>query len=580
MLPLKKFTSKPVVILLIVFVSTSFGFLDNPNRDYESRRSFRSSRVSMDREFSEKLPFRRDNNRRANEKDVIYENLYDRRSFRTGTDRHIRNQDRERISNIKDRHLTERYVLFNRDNRIRDQNYRLLDNRSQLDRSRSLIENGRRTNRFDRNIRQQRERDVEIRNRNERKIREVPSRENVDRVLGNRQSVGLKPESFSRDNRREIREHRNGFDSRINEVRHSRNLRELASRISYREREMSSRRNTVGRERNLENRRHYRNYRVDDVERASRSSSSVEQRSRRLNERLTRDVGSQRSTENRHCDLDRKESQASRGTSGLRSSRLYRDTNERNMRIREGNSQRESREHIPMAIRESRSREQSGERHFDRSFRQYRYDNLNENRQNSVERRDLHERNPSMNRVDSRRTRMVLRTQNRYRNDYITRDRALNRPISNDLSRNNIYGAVLSRRDSTRQMLNAQINSVPARNTEHDSSSTISTSNQRNVDSRLPTATDSRRSLKTIDQRDVPVVEYVPNSGRSFERVSDVQQSKTLFQNLKFDALANVIQVILGVYLIGQIFAHSSKKKYFGYQSIIPSLNSMKNKLD
>ncbi|XP_056644989.1 uncharacterized protein LOC130450545 [Diorhabda sublineata] len=420
MLPFKKSTSKSVIILLIFFISTCFGFLENLNRDHQSRRSFRRSRVSADREFREELPLRRDNSRRANEKDVIYENLYDRRSFRTGTDRQFRNQDRERVSNIQDRHLVERS-----DNRVRDHN------RSQLDRSRSLIQNDRRTNGFDRNIRQERER-------------------------------------FSRD----IRERRN-------DARQSRNL---ASRVSYREGSLEER----------------RRHRVG-VESTQLTRARV--------------VRYRRNVENRQCDLNRKETQRSGGT-----------------------------KYVPMVIRESRVRD--GERHS----RQYRYGTLNENR------------NPSVNRDDSRRTR---RTRNIYRNDYVARDGVLNGPISTHSSRNDVYRAASSRRDSARQVSNARINS---RNTENDSGSSRQFvpvgSNQRATRQSI----DQSRSVQSTDRRSVPVVEYLPN--------------ENLVRKLKFDVLANVIQVILGVYLIGQIFAHSSKKKLFGYQSVLPSWHSVKDKLD
>ncbi|XP_057666430.1 pre-mRNA-splicing factor 38B-like [Diorhabda carinulata] len=441
MLPFKKSTSKTVIILLIFFISTCFGFLENLNRDYQSRRSFRRSRVSADREFREELPLRRDNSRRVNEKDVIYENLYDRRSFRTGTDRQFRNQDRDRVSNIQDRHLVERS-----DNRVTDHN------RSQLDRSRSLIQNDRRTNGFDRNIRRERDRNLEIRNGNERKI-----------------STGktVEPERFSRD----IRERRN-------DARQSRNL---ASRISYREGSLEER----------------RRHRVG-VESTQLTRARV--------------VRYRRNVENRQCDLNRKETQRSGGT-----------------------------KYVPMVIRESRVRD--GERHS----RQYRYGTLNENR------------NPSVNRDDSRRT----RTRNIYRNDYVARDRVLNGPISTHSSRNDVYRAASSRRDSARQVSNARINS---RNTENDSSSSRRFVPVRSNQRATRQSIDQSRSVQSVDRRSVPVVEYLPN--------------ENLVRKLKFDVLANVIQVILGVYLIGQIFAHSSKKKLFGYQSVLPSWYSVKDKLD
>lgn len=85
MLPFKKiFTSKSVCLVLIFLSSTTFGFLERDFRDSMPRKSVRGSR---NKEYLEDLPFQRDISRQANEKDRVYENVYDRRSFRTGTDR-------------------------------------------------------------------------------------------------------------------------------------------------------------------------------------------------------------------------------------------------------------------------------------------------------------------------------------------------------------------------------------------------------------------------------------------------------------------------------------------------------------
>lgn len=130
------------------------------------------------------------------------------------------------------------------------------------------------------------------------------------------------------------------------------------------------------------------------------------------------------------------------------------------------------------------------------------------------------------------------------------------RSSERDISRKDLSRATLSRSDSARQIRDARINLK-------ESAIRKMPSNSQTRDE-VKTLRSTRADRNLEERRMVPIVEYTPFNRRSFERVDQIRNMSIREKSLKFEAFANVIQVILGVYLIGQIFARSSKKTLIG----------------
>ncbi|XP_023018935.2 uncharacterized protein [Leptinotarsa decemlineata] len=116
----KIITSKSVILLLIFSTTTSYGFIKNDHRVTSRRYNIRESRNLPDRrqQIERNLNIR-NGPHKIDEKDRVYENLYDRRSFRTGTLE--RNESTERRStqfSIADRREVRNDFSQRNDNRV------------------------------------------------------------------------------------------------------------------------------------------------------------------------------------------------------------------------------------------------------------------------------------------------------------------------------------------------------------------------------------------------------------------------------------------------------------------------------
>nr|XP_023018935.1 uncharacterized protein LOC111507808 [Leptinotarsa decemlineata] len=116
----KIITSKSVILLLIFSTTTSYGFIKNDHRVTSRRYNIRESRNLPDRrqQIERNLNIR-NGPHKIDEKDRVYENLYDRRSFRTGTLE--RNESTERRStqfSIADRREVRNAFSQRNDNRV------------------------------------------------------------------------------------------------------------------------------------------------------------------------------------------------------------------------------------------------------------------------------------------------------------------------------------------------------------------------------------------------------------------------------------------------------------------------------
>ncbi|XP_072400875.1 uncharacterized protein [Diabrotica undecimpunctata] len=665
MLPFEKLIcSKSVWILFICLTSTTFGFLENLSRNDINRRSIRGSRASVE-SFVEEMPFRKDTRGQVNEKDRLYENLYDRRSFRTGTDR-FTNRNTDIQPDRLNHNWSDEQVSLNdgdlftpatgitipirsvqNERRSRDvrldgeQRVRSLDNRPERlfrddRRSRGTRENkvqreSREDNLSDNRMKNIRESQPKSLNtRKEKMFRETLSREN-------RQQDQYIRQVTTRNNRqRELRKnherHLNNRDQRV-----ERNMRASQKRVNE-QRQLQERREEI----------QVRNYREPSHERMLKlrneylSPSRYEQNllnSERMIENRQRNIENhERSQENRERILEetfrynqdnnlnenRNGHQEKRTTfkttrdarpSRNRLTRRFRNSQERNIE-RVPNSYRDFNEHnverriSDRDVRSVRSSLTHNNRNNGYHSMQFLDANMNEIRQNrerninigSEDRLDLYREHEERNQRErqfsrehihhgyidrSRFSRRYGETHYRYDNAY---SRNFNMPSWS--VRDLPLRASLARSDSARQATEARPNSGVS---EQETSTCISVQRnikrqipiQRNIrenDARVKDLTKQTRdalavplSHNSIERRSVPVVKLVPNSRRYAEEHTNVQYSK---HNFRFDALANVIQVILGVYLIGQILAHSSKKKSSGLYKIFPTLSAIKEKLE
>ncbi|KAG5869848.1 hypothetical protein JTB14_009010 [Gonioctena quinquepunctata] len=104
-------TSKSVLLLLIFLTTTTYGFLQNDRRDTSRRADTLENNVFNDRRQI------RNNVKKIEEKDRVFENLYDRRSFRTGTPETTNERRVYRDSNNNRRQLRNSFAEW-RDNRV------------------------------------------------------------------------------------------------------------------------------------------------------------------------------------------------------------------------------------------------------------------------------------------------------------------------------------------------------------------------------------------------------------------------------------------------------------------------------
>ncbi|CAG9827159.1 unnamed protein product [Diabrotica balteata] len=667
MLPFEKLIcSKSVWIIFICLTSTTFGFLENLSRNDINRRNVRGSRASVE-SFVEEMPFRKDTRGQVNEKDRIYENLYDRRSFRTGTDRFTNRNTDIQPDRLNHNWNDERGALNDRDlltpatgititirsvpNERRSRDVRI----DEEQRVRSINNRPERLFRDDRRSRSTRENKVqrESREDNLSDDRMKNIRENQPKSLNIRKENMFR-ETLSRENRQQDQYIRQ-VTSRNNRQRELRKNydRRLKNRDQRVERNMGASQERVNEQRQLQERRketQVRNYREQSHERilklrnedfsASRYEQNLLNSGRRIENRQRNIENYERSQEKRERILEgtfsynqynnlnenRKGHQEKRTTFKTTiNARSLRNRSTRRFR----NSQERSIERVPNSYRDP-NQHHVERRISDRDLRSVRYSitrnnrsngyhsmqfldaNMNEIRQNrernvniaSKDRLDLYREHEERNQRERERQFAIehihhgyidrSRYSRRYGESHYRYDNAYSRNFNMPSwsIRNLPLRASLARSDSARQATEARPNSGIS---EQETSTCISVQRnikkqipiQRNIrenDARVKNLTKQTRdalavslSHNSIEIRSVPVVKFLPNSRRYAEEHIDVQYHK---HNFRFDVLVNVIQVILGVYLIGQILAHSSKKKSSGLYKIFPTLSAIKEKLE
>ncbi|CAG9859735.1 unnamed protein product [Phyllotreta striolata] len=266
MQPIQRFfASTPVCLIFIFLTTTGFGFLETDFRD--ASRRVRDSRDFPNRYSIDNPPFRRETIR---QKDRIYENLYDRRSFRTGTYR----QPSERSTNALERD--------SRSGSIRE-NVRFNDNRERFfqERSRSLQDDRTRV-RSSEMIR-----DLQFRLQSLNRARQAREAHRTRLISVSNDRSSLDERSRRTGESRENRESRRNMESRRN-VEIMRNMESRRNVESMRSRESM---------RNVENRRNMETRRIVEIRRNVEPPAYRARSTRTIDsDRLVREDRRQRST--------------------------------------------------------------------------------------------------------------------------------------------------------------------------------------------------------------------------------------------------------------------------------------------